>query len=557
MGKHKNKNKTKTKGNRGPVNTTSSISTNVTGPVPTVTLVMIVKNESKIITRLLNSCVKVIDNICICDTGSTDNTIAKIEAWAKDKNINCKIPVENFVNFSYSRTFSYVLGRHHFPDSDYFLLLDADMVLEVLPGFDKRQLTQPAYMLEQVSSTDRYWNMRIICNAHKRFNDAKWKCIGVTHEYWSATTNVHTAEFHKLRIDDREDGGAKADKYVRDERLFKIEFAKGINDVGLKTRYLYYLGQTMQCQRKWEEAIRYYRERSEVPNSFEEEGWYAAYRVGQCYMDWAAEIEYKSKIEVEVVKCQTNVNSLTAYIEQLDSSKVDEIKLNTDKLTQEKSKLINLEKQQAEIKELEHDMVVKYEGEDEFIEYEDNFVGIPDDPDEMLHNPLSKQQGNGKMVKVKLFKPTPQLFTRENAESKKALGLFWYMEAYNRRPTRLEPLYKAIVHYRIRGQNHTAMLLCDKASQIKYPSGDRLFVSYNNYEYELDFEIMINAFYVPDRKRVGRLAAKRLLEKISQGKVPDRNLAVQTCKNAKFYSDLHNELKSALKYLGLSEKDLS
>ena len=33
---------------------------------------MIVKNESKIITRVLNSVLPIINNYCICDTGSTD-----------------------------------------------------------------------------------------------------------------------------------------------------------------------------------------------------------------------------------------------------------------------------------------------------------------------------------------------------------------------------------------------------------------------------------------------------------------------------------------------------
>ena len=42
---------------------------------PTLCLNMIVKNESKIITRLFNSVVPIIDCYCICDTGSTDNTV--------------------------------------------------------------------------------------------------------------------------------------------------------------------------------------------------------------------------------------------------------------------------------------------------------------------------------------------------------------------------------------------------------------------------------------------------------------------------------------------------
>ena len=44
--------------------------------IPTLCLNMIVKNESRIIHRLLNSVKDIIDCFCICDTGSTDNTVA-------------------------------------------------------------------------------------------------------------------------------------------------------------------------------------------------------------------------------------------------------------------------------------------------------------------------------------------------------------------------------------------------------------------------------------------------------------------------------------------------
>ena len=42
---------------------------------PKICLNMIVKNESRVIIRLLDSVVKILDGYCICDTGSTDNTI--------------------------------------------------------------------------------------------------------------------------------------------------------------------------------------------------------------------------------------------------------------------------------------------------------------------------------------------------------------------------------------------------------------------------------------------------------------------------------------------------
>jgi cellulose synthase/poly-beta-1,6-N-acetylglucosamine synthase-like glycosyltransferase len=50
---------------------------------PKICLNMIVKNESKVILRLLYSVLPLIDGYCICDTGSTDNTIELIESFMK------------------------------------------------------------------------------------------------------------------------------------------------------------------------------------------------------------------------------------------------------------------------------------------------------------------------------------------------------------------------------------------------------------------------------------------------------------------------------------------
>jgi len=54
---------------------------------PTLTLCMIVKNESHIILECLNSVYKYIDYWVICDTGSTDNTKEIITNFFKEKGI--------------------------------------------------------------------------------------------------------------------------------------------------------------------------------------------------------------------------------------------------------------------------------------------------------------------------------------------------------------------------------------------------------------------------------------------------------------------------------------
>ena len=96
--------------------------------MPTICLNMIVKNESKIITRLFNSVISIIDSYCICDTGSTDNTIEIIENYFKERNIPGKVVQEPFKNFCHNRNFALqsCIGM-----SDFVLLLDADMFLEI------------------------------------------------------------------------------------------------------------------------------------------------------------------------------------------------------------------------------------------------------------------------------------------------------------------------------------------------------------------------------------------------------------------------------------------
>ena len=74
--------------------------------MPKICLNMIVKNESKIIERLLQSVVPFIDTYCICDTGSDDNTIEVISNFFKDKEISGKIVQEPFRDFGYNRNYA-------------------------------------------------------------------------------------------------------------------------------------------------------------------------------------------------------------------------------------------------------------------------------------------------------------------------------------------------------------------------------------------------------------------------------------------------------------------
>ena len=53
--------------------------------LPTICLNMIVKDESKVILRSLESVYRMIDSYCICDTGSTDDTVNLRQTFLKKR----------------------------------------------------------------------------------------------------------------------------------------------------------------------------------------------------------------------------------------------------------------------------------------------------------------------------------------------------------------------------------------------------------------------------------------------------------------------------------------
>lgn len=255
-----------------------------------VCLTMIVRNEEKIIGRCLNSAKDIVDSICICDTGSTDNTVAIIEKFMQDTGIPGKICRHEWKNFGHNRTLSAkaaqeFLEESGFPlESTFLLLLDADMVLDVGPDFSKDLLTEDSFQLVQKNHIYSYYNTRLIRAS------LPWDCLGVTHEYWACKQPCGEARLPSLAIDDRDDGGCKADKFERDVALL----TKGLEDEPGNPRYVFYLATSYHCLEDFEEAVKWYKARIEMGGWFEEI-WYSKYMIGTCYEElenWELALSY-------------------------------------------------------------------------------------------------------------------------------------------------------------------------------------------------------------------------------------------------------------------------
>ena len=145
-----------------------------------IVLNMIVKNESKIIVRLLQSVYKLIDAYCICDTGSTDDTIEVIETFFKKKKIEGYVLQKKFVNFGFNRNWSLNKCRLIYDTYDFILLLDADMIVKYSDDFLKNKNNLKKYhyyYVMQGNENFKYRNIRLIKNTNKI------QYIGDTHEY--------------------------------------------------------------------------------------------------------------------------------------------------------------------------------------------------------------------------------------------------------------------------------------------------------------------------------------------------------------------------------------
>ena len=369
----------------------------------TICLCMIVKNESKIIHRCLESTKNIVDYISICDTGSNDGTAKLIRKWCKRNKIPGTVHYEPFKNFSHNRTVSVNLAKKTYPQATYILLLDADMILEVDSTFNKSKLVESEYRVYQYNRAVIYPNTRLIKTS------LDWVCTGVTHEYWECTSGPCTKHFLEgIKIDDREDGGSKEDKFERDKRLLTEAVNDPTTPPNLLTRYLFYLAQTYRDLKDYENAIIWYKKRIDA-QGWEEEVFYSLYQIGLCY---------------------------------------------------------------------------------------------------------------------------ESLYHQHQDDTKLSLALYYYLESWQYRPSRAEPLYQVARLYRTCSKHNLAVLYALKAKEIPYPKSDLLFIDFRVYDYLIHYELSISCYYVQNKRDLGKSCLHYLFNKINT--LPD--IIKQTIQhNLKFY----------------------
>lgn len=200
----------------------------------TISLCMIVKNESKIIEKTLEN---ILNNVpinyyCISDTGSTDNTIEVIEKFMKLKGIPGKVYSDKWVDFSHNRNKCITYCRN---TSDYTFIFDADD--SFVGNFEMPKLIEDCYMLK-FGNKIKYGRILFIKNT------SKWEYEGIIHESIKNRDNPNIEAYlveGDYYIDSGKFGDRSSDpnKYLNDALLLEKQLIIE-KPSKLKSRYKFY-----------------------------------------------------------------------------------------------------------------------------------------------------------------------------------------------------------------------------------------------------------------------------------------------------------------------------
>lgn len=250
---------------------TEALRTSTQFRLPKLGLCMIVKDESHVILDALRSALPLIDTFSIVDTGSSDDTIAKIREFYRQKGIPGTIHERPWINFGANRTEALNLCE---PLMDYCFMIDADDILELSEPMAAETVR---YNLLHHQPNNAVLHMRLGTIEYTRPQIFKtgdnWHYVGVLHEY---ATNLKSDNRtivcpKSVRVLPRTCGGRSLRnpgvlKYRRDAEVL----LKGLEDEPTNERYMFYLGQSYRDAEMPEESIRWYTRRLEAGGWIEE-----------------------------------------------------------------------------------------------------------------------------------------------------------------------------------------------------------------------------------------------------------------------------------------------
>jgi glycosyltransferase involved in cell wall biosynthesis len=233
-------------------------------------LCMIVKNESHVIVRCLESVRPLVDYVLVEDTGSTDDTKEIVRAWLRDTGIPGEVIEEKWRDFGYNRSLGLAALRRR-PEIDYALVIDADDVIAHEPGFDaaafKASLTADLYSVE-LRQRDVVYRRPQLCS-----NRIEFLYRGVLHEFidtpdgatsWGGgkMSSAAAEGFHML-VGLQGARSLDPQKYRNDIDILQRALKSESHEF-LRSRYTFYLAQSLRDAGDARGALTAYEKRGEM-----------------------------------------------------------------------------------------------------------------------------------------------------------------------------------------------------------------------------------------------------------------------------------------------------
>lgn len=253
---------------------------------PTITLCMIVKDESHIIHEALESVSPFIDRYDICDTGSSDNTKEIIKEFFDKKGIPGNVYDIPWEGFGKSRTKALEMCKHD-EAAEYAWMMDADDKINGKPDLNFIEETRAsAYSLRIVRGEGfTWWRNQIF-----RIDDG-WHYVGILHEY-ADNEDRDGKPSHQLpgnyHLEARTEGARNVgvtprEKYLKDAELLESALTDSENENydPENQRYHFYLAQSYFDAGEYEKASDWYKKRAEM-GGWQEEVYYSIYRIAIC-----------------------------------------------------------------------------------------------------------------------------------------------------------------------------------------------------------------------------------------------------------------------------------
>lgn len=227
----------------------------------TICLNMIVKDESQVITRCLESVKPVIDYWVIVDTGSKDGTQEIIKDYLKD--IPGELHERPWRNFGENRSEAYLLAKGK---ADYILFMDADDVLEFEGDPELPALRADLYNMWRGTPGFTYLKPQIAKA------DLPWKWVGVTHEYLACDKPYNSEILLNPKYVTKDGGASTKDlkrKFLRNVELLEA----GLKQEPKNERYAFYLAESYRDAGEKGKALEWYQKRVDMGGWDEEVFW--------------------------------------------------------------------------------------------------------------------------------------------------------------------------------------------------------------------------------------------------------------------------------------------